>query len=396
VKRFSPDTLARHARDARHPRHDRPGPHEPHRAATPLELLYDLCFVVAIAQAAHALNHAMGHGHALDGVIGFALAFFTIWWAWMNFTWFASAFDTDDPPYRVSVLVQMCGVLVLAAGVPRAMDHMEYGLITAGYVIMRVGLIANWLRAAAGSPEYRKTALRYAIGVALCQAGWIALLFMPRAWWVPGFFVLMPLELLVPIWAESARQTPWHAHHIAERYGLMTIIVIGESVLAATLAIQSALDLGSPSWELWATIAGCPLIFFSMWWLYFARPHADGLTRPRNAFLWGYFHYFIFAAAAAVGAGLALVVDALAHAGEHERAPLSLGLSVSIPLSIYLACLALLRLRQPGGATCALSHAATILVVLAASTLPGAPLWQGLAMAVLTGVVVVLGQNSRL
>jgi low temperature requirement protein LtrA len=374
-----------------HPR----DPHEPHRAATPLELLYDLCFVVAIALAATSLHHAIGHGHALDGVIGFALAFFTIWWAWMNFTWFASAFDTDDPPYRVSVLVQMCGVLVLAAGVPRAMEHTDFGLITAGYAIMRVGLIANWLRAAVGSPAYRKTALRYAIGVALCQVGWIGLVFLPREWWVPGFFALAPLELFVPVWAEAARQTPWHPHHIAERYGLMTIIVIGESVLAATLAIQSALDLGHASWELWGTIAGCPLIFFSMWWLYFARPHADGLTRPRNAFLWGYFHYFIFAAAAAVGAGLAFVVEALAHAGDHEGPPLTLGLSVAIPLSTYLACLSLLRLNQPGGKMCALSHMATIMVVLAASTLPGAPLWQGLAMAGLTATVVVLGQSLR-
>ncbi len=370
-------------------------PTEPHRAATPLELLYDLCFVVAIAMAATSLHHAIGHGHALDGVIGFAMAFFAIWWAWMNFTWFASAFDTDDPPYRVSVLVQMCGVLVLAAGVPRAMDHLDYGLITAGYVIMRVGLIANWLRAAAGSATHRRTALRYAIGVALCQVGWIVIVFLPNEKWFYGCLVLAPLELLVPVWAESARPTPWHPHHIAERYGLMTIIVIGESVLAATLAIQSALDAGHPSWELWATIAGCPLIFFSMWWLYFARAHAEGLTRPRNAFVWGYFHYFIFASAAAAGAGLALVVDVLAHAnGDHEPAnTLSLGLSVSIPLAIYLGCLALLRIREPRATLFIAAHVCGIILILLASPLPGAPLWQGVAMAALTGVVVMFSRS---
>ena len=100
-------------------------PAESHRAATPLELLYDLCFVVAIAQAAASLHHAMAEGHAAQGLLGFMLVFFAIWWAWMGFAWFASAFDTDDVPYRLKVLVQIVGVLVLAAGVKRAFEHQE-------------------------------------------------------------------------------------------------------------------------------------------------------------------------------------------------------------------------------------------------------------------------------
>ena len=81
-------------------------PHEPHRAATPLELLFDLVFVVAIAQAASGLHHAISEAHALQGLFGYLMVFFAIWWAWMNFTWFASAYDSDDVPYRLAVFVQ--------------------------------------------------------------------------------------------------------------------------------------------------------------------------------------------------------------------------------------------------------------------------------------------------
>ena len=93
-------------------------PHEPHRVATPLELLFDLVFVVAVAQAASGLHHAIAGAHALEGLMGYLLVFFAIWWAWMNFTWFASAYDCDDVPYRLAVFVQVAGALIFASGVP--------------------------------------------------------------------------------------------------------------------------------------------------------------------------------------------------------------------------------------------------------------------------------------
>ena len=86
-------------------------PHEPHRTATPPELLFDLVFVVAISEAAQGLHHALGSGHVTDGLLGYLTVFFAIWWAWMNFTWFASAYDCDDLPYRLATLVQIAGAL---------------------------------------------------------------------------------------------------------------------------------------------------------------------------------------------------------------------------------------------------------------------------------------------
>jgi low temperature requirement protein LtrA len=97
-------------------------PEEAHRAATPLELFFDLVFVVAVAQAGLALHHSLAEGHILEGIIGYTAVFFAIWWAWMNFTWFASAYDCNDVPYRVATFVQLAGALILAAGVPQAFE----------------------------------------------------------------------------------------------------------------------------------------------------------------------------------------------------------------------------------------------------------------------------------
>lgn len=105
--------------------------------------------------------------------------------------------------------------------------------------------------------------------------------------------------MLVPWWAERAGEISWHPHHITERYGLFTIIVIGESVLAATLAIQAAVDGGSIPASLLTVIGAAPVILFAIWWLSFSRPTHRVLTSNRRAFLWGYGHYFVFGSAAA-------------------------------------------------------------------------------------------------
>ena len=86
-------------------------PEESHRASTPLELFFDLCFVVAVAAAAATLHHDLALDH-LDGLVGYAMVFFAIWWAWVNYSWFASAYDTGDIIFRLLTFVVMTGVLV--------------------------------------------------------------------------------------------------------------------------------------------------------------------------------------------------------------------------------------------------------------------------------------------
>src|SRR5580658_10592916 len=117
-------------------------PNEAHRASTPLELFFDLTFAAAVAQAAEGLQQGLVDGNARHVLVVYPLVFFAIWWGWMNFTWFASAYDTDDVLYRIAVLVQMAGVLILAAGVPRALDHWDFSLMVVGYVVMRLAMVS--------------------------------------------------------------------------------------------------------------------------------------------------------------------------------------------------------------------------------------------------------------
>lgn len=287
---------------------------EAHRASTPLELLFDLCFVVAVAQAGSKLVHALAAGHPAHGITGYLLVFFAIWWAWMNFTWFASAYDTDDVLYRVVTLVQMSGVLVLAAGVPRAFDDADYTVAVLGYLIMRAALTFQWLRAAAGeSGPARRVALRYAVGLVVVQLGWVGLLLTSGSWRTGGFLVLAAAELAVPTYAERDHHTSWHPQHIAERYGLFTLIVLGESISAATVAVQSALDESAALDLLLPIAAGGLLIVFAAFWNYFAVPIHEHLTSNRKGFLWGYGHYAVLGSAAAIGAGIEVAVEQVTH-----------------------------------------------------------------------------------
>ncbi len=366
-------------------------PGEAHRHPTVLELFFDLCFVVAVAQAASGLHHAVSADHVADGVWGYLLVFFAIWWAWMNFTWFASAYDTDDIAYRLTTFVQIAGALVFAAGVPRALDHRDFAVCTLGYVIMRLAMVTQGLRAARSDPARRRGCLRFAVGVTLVQIGWVARLALPDGWDMVGFLVLVVAELAVPIWAERIAHTSWHPHHIAERYGLFTLIVLGESVLAATIAIESAMAAEVALWDVVMVAGGGLLTAFSMWWLYFAKDAAAFLTSLRAGFVWGYGHYLIFGSAAAVGAGLAVNVD---HTiGDAEVGSLVAAAAFCVPVAVFLVALWVLHWapHHVGGWHSALAPV-TATAVLLAVFLPQPVLVTGLLLAIL----VVLGTVRRL
>jgi low temperature requirement protein LtrA len=316
-------------------------PGEPHRSSTPLELLFDLCFVVAVSQAAIQLHHAIGSGHVVPGLLVYAFTFFAIWWAWMNFTWFASAYDTDDVPYRVLTLVQMAGVLVLAAGVPAAAGSDNFTVITFGYVIMRIAVVGQWLRAAAQHPDGRPAAVRYAGAVTVVQLGWVLRLLLPDPYGHVVIPLLVAAEMAVPIWAESrGRATSWHPGHIAERYGGFTIIVFGEVILAVVVAVQQSLtDHGTSTSRVLIAIGGL-VIVFGLWWIYFSGNDVESFSL-RIALIWGYGHYVVFAAIAALGAGLQVAVDTTTH--HAEVGSQFAALAVAVPVALVMVTVAALQ-----------------------------------------------------
>jgi low temperature requirement protein LtrA len=373
---------------------------EPHRAASQLELLFDLIFVVAVAAATVELAHSIADGHALSGLAGFVQVFFAIWWAWMNFTWFASSYDTDDVPYRLLTMVQMAGVLVLAAGVPAAAAGSDYLAVTTGYLIMRIGLVTQWLRVGLEDPARRRTALRYATGIGVLQIGWLGRLVLAETGAVPAgvlpvlFAVLVVLELAVPMWAERVAATNWHPHHIAERYGLFTIILLGESVLAATTGVRGALAAAEISGAFIVIAISGLVLLFALWWLYFLEPAGDGLSDRRDrSYLWGYGHYGIFAALTALGASLEVAVEHTAH--HLAASPLTISYAVALSVGVFLVLLWLVHVpivARPVVRPAAVLGCAAVVLVLPLATpwigVAGVVAGIALACALLTAVTI--------
>jgi low temperature requirement protein LtrA len=366
---------------------------ETHRASTPLELFFDLCFVVAVAAAAAELHHAEADpGHLSTGVVSYLMVFFAIWWAWMNVTWFASAYDSDDVLYRLSIFVVIAGALILAAGVPSAFEDRDFLVVTIGYCVMRTSLVLLWLRAAHDDLPHRRTALRMAAGVTLCQLGWVGLLFVPTSVRMPLFAVLVVCELATPVVAERAGRTSWHAGHIAERYSLFTLIVLGESVLSGSSALGVAVGDPLKVGQVWTIALGGLLLVFSMWWKYFARSAENLLTSSRQAFVWGYGHLVVFASAAATGAGIAVAVDQAV--GDSEIDPVVAAACVTVPVSIYVVTVWWLHLRPQDDAG---GRAFTLLgipLILLATFAPAPILVAGIVAAGMVATNVILDSRA--
>ena len=323
-------------------------PDEEHRSATPLELLYDLTFVVAFGTAANELARYLADGHFGTAILGFAIASFAVAWAWINYSWFASAYDTDDWVMRLATMVQMLGVIVLALGLGQMFASIDSGgainnrVMVAGYVVMRVPMIFLWARAARDDPGRRSAALTYIWTISAAQVFWIALAIvaLPIGPTLALYAVFIGVEMVGPFVAERRKGgTPWHADHIAERYGLLVIITLGEGILGTVASINAVVH-GDAGWTVEAGVvafAGVGLIF-ATWWTYFVIPWADVLAVHRDrSFLWGYGHIVVFASLAAIGAGLHVAADSL----EHHTTLGGVGtiLSTAIPFAIYTLAL---------------------------------------------------------
>ncbi len=321
-------------------------PHERHRTATPLELFFDLTFVIAFSVAGSQFAHAAAEDHFGAGLLGFSFAMFAVVWAWINFTWFASAYDTDDWIFRLVTMIQMVGVLILAMGLEPLFHSLVEGrqvdneVIIIGYVVMRVALIFQWLRAARQDPERRQVAFTYAGYLAVVQLAWVGVIFV-KTDIATTFLLSGPLfvmEMAIPVIAERKTKTPWHAHHISERYGLMAIITFGECLIGAIETLRSIVALHGLSLETALIGLGGTGLAFTMWWVYFILPSGRALHLRRDkSFIFGYGHMVVFAAIAATGAGLHVLAYYIDHEA-HISAAAAVA-TVAVPVAIYKVAL---------------------------------------------------------
>ncbi|MPV90545.1 low temperature requirement protein A [Georgenia ruanii] len=381
-------------------------PDEDHRNATPLELLYDLTFVVAFGQDADQFAHLLGQGHLAGGLIGFGFATFAICWAWTNFSWFASAYDTDDWAFRLATMVQMVGVLILALSLPQVFQSLDTGgpvsnaVAVAGYVVMRVAMVFLWLRAAKHDPSRRRACLDYAVTIGIAQVGWVALI--PAHLTLGAFFAWGSLFLLIevggPLLAERRKGgTPWHAQHIAERYALLTIIALGEGVIGTVASLGAV--VGAQGWTFDAALvalAGTGLTF-GMWWMYFLVPTGELLQAHRERGLpWGYAHILLFASVVATGAGLQVAAYYLA--GQAHIGAASTVLAVALPVAAFVITLfasyTYLVHAWDSFALTLLAGTAAVLTAAFAMAALSVPMAICLVMLMLAPVVTVVGYET--
>jgi low temperature requirement protein LtrA len=201
-----------------------------------------------------------------------------------------------------------------------------------------VAMVIQWLRAATQDPARQAACLTYAAAITVAQVGWVAIAIVSSSLGVTFFLVavMVGIELSGPLLAEKRMGgTPWHAHHIAERNGLLTIIALGEGVVGTVASLSAVVaEHGWTTGAVLVAVAGTGLTF-GMWWVYFVVPAADLLHAHRErSFGYGYLHIVVFGSIVATGAGLHAAADYI----EHKSAMNSTAtvLAVATPVGVYI------------------------------------------------------------
>jgi low temperature requirement protein LtrA len=314
---------------------------QPERRASWLELFFDLCFVVAVGAVAAIL-----HGDPTSqGLLVFTALFIPVWWSWMIYAWYATSFPEGGLANRIAGFAAMLTVLAMAAQVPMASEGDPRGYLI-GFVVFHAIVVLLFLRAARLYPARHDFAIRYATGFALAALVWLVSLAAPETLRPAVWAIALLIDLVTPWHAVSAvAERTYDVSHIPERYGLFTLIVLGEAIIAVARGTSES------HWTPPAVVAAVAgfVIAAVVWWAYFAHPHAELLQRERlAAFIWGYGHLFVWASIAITGVAIELTIEAAAEG--HALATSERLLLCGGP-ALYLVSMALLRAAGAGHIT---------------------------------------------
>ena len=281
------------------------------RRATWLELFFDLVFVVAVAE----LGLNLTTDPTFHGLLVYAGLFVPVWWAWAGFTFYANRFDTDDLVYRLLTLAAMFAVAALAANVPGVPTGASTGFAIS-YVGVRAVLILLYARALRYVEPARPLARLYLSFFGAAIVVWLISLAVDPPGRYGVWAVALALELTAPIfgWRRIPR-APIDVRHLPERYGLLTIIVLGESVLAVVLGVANV------SWSVASALAAAAgfLAAAALWWIYFEYLDASMVRRGIFAGLvFTYAHFFVVAGIAALGVGVKLEILSAGGNGRYD------------------------------------------------------------------------------
>jgi low temperature requirement protein LtrA len=309
---------------------------ESDRRATWLELFFDLVFVVAIAELGTALS---GEPTAV-GFLKYAALFAPVWWAWAGFTFYANRFDTDDLLYRVLVLVGMFAVAAFATTVPDAFHGDSTGFPVA-YASVRIVLLVLYARAIRYVPEARALATLYFSAFGVAVGIWLGSLAFeePARYWLWG--LALSIELAAPIFGwRLIPRAPIDVTHVPERFGLLTIIVLGESVLAVVIGVRNV------SWDLPAAVAaaGGFLAAAAIWWVYFDFLDSSMVRRSiLSGLVFVYAHFPVVVGIAAMGVGVRLAILSVGDGAKYDDT----GWVFALGIAICMVGLAAIQLATP-------------------------------------------------
>jgi low temperature requirement protein LtrA len=350
---------------------------------TPLELFFDLVFVLAITQCSSLMDSGRGWRTVVQGLLVLGL----LWWSWVGYAWLTSAVDPDDGVVRLVMFLAMAAMLVVALCVPHAFDDRALGLtLAAAYGVVRAAHIGLFTLASTDDPQLRRSVMGLAcgtfVGVALIAGAALCDGWVQGALWALALVADMAVPLVFG--SEGWRLEP---AHFAERHGLIVLIALGESIVALGVGASVGLTAGVVA----AAVLGVVLAA-AMWWSYFdvgsqlaARrfeetpPGKEQNEMARDGY--SLLHLPIVA-------GVVLTALALEHVLAHVSEPLDDVASVALGGGVALFLLGQVAFKRRMSGTVARQRVVPALVLLA--SIPLFRTVDGWASLTIAGVVMWL------
>jgi low temperature requirement protein LtrA len=349
---------------------------------TPLELFFDLVFVLALTQCTTLIADTPTWGGMLRGVLVLGM----LWWSWTGYAWLTSVLDPEEGAVRLAIFAAMAAFLVAALCVPHAFGS-EALLFACAYAVVRAAHIVLFMLASREDPALRRSVLTLAastaVGAGLLFAAAAASGELRVALW--GVALLLDTGGPLLFGQEGWKLVPGH---FAERHGLIVIIALGESIVAIGVGARASIDAGIVA----ASALGM-VVAAALWWVYFdvtaivARRRLARATagREQNNIArdsYSYLHFPMIAGIALVAVGLTVT---LAHVG----AELALVPAVALlgGAALYLLAHVAFRLRNVR----TLSVRRLVCAVVLLALLPAAVSLPALAtLGILAGVLSTL------
>jgi len=348
---------------------------------TPLELFFDLVFVLAFTQC----TALMAADPSWEGVAKGMLVLGVMWWAWVGYAWLTSVVDPEEGAVRIAMFVAMAALLVVSLCIPEAFD--DLGLLFAlAYGTVRLGQIALFVLASRDDPGLRHSVIGLGISTLVGTGLLVAASFADHELQGAIWLLALALDMGGPLLIDSSgwRLVPGH---FAERHGLIVIIALGESIVAIGVGAEAGVTTG----VVVAAVLGVT-VAAAQWWIYFdvvalvAERRLSGAAagKEQNEMARDSYSYLHFP----MVAGIVLIALGMKKTLGHVEDPLKLVPAVALlgGTALYLLAHVAFRLRNVHS----LNVRRLVVAILALALFPLAVEIPSLATLAILAVLLVL------